>query len=486
MAKERILVVDDEYLIRWSLQQELAKDGYEVWVAEDGESALRLVRETPPDLVLLDIQLPGMGGIEVLQKIKAAEPEVVVIMITAYGMVDTAVQAMRAGAYDYLNKPFNLEGVKLSIRKGLEASRLRGEVQRLRQEQQARFSLDRVVAESAAMRAVLEMVSRVASSGASTVLLQGESGTGKDLVAKALHYTGARAERPFMAINCASLPEQLLESEVFGHERGAYTDAKGAKKGLFELADGGTVFLDEIGEMRLDLQAKLLRAIEEKSFRRIGGVKDIQVDVRVIAASNKDLDAERRAGRFREDLFYRLNVVPIRLPPLRERPDDILPLAAYYMRVFNREFAKQVTGLAPAAEAALLRYRWPGNVRELKNVLERAILLHAGTVVEAADLPPEILGPVAPAVAAPPAASPAAGEAHGAAPADASAAAPGTLGIVIPPGGLSLDRLEDDLVRQALEQTRGNQTKASQLLGISRDSLRYRMKKMGLIGGEES
>ena len=471
MSKERILVVDDEYLIRWSLQQELAKEGYEVTTAEDGESALRLARESSPDLVLLDIQLPGMGGIEVLQKIKASDPEIVVIMITAYGMVDTAVAAMKAGAFDYLNKPFNLEGVKLSIRKGLETSRLRGEVQRLRQEQQARFSLDRVVAVSAPMRAVLDLVARVASSGASTVLLQGESGTGKDLVAKALHYTGARAERPFMAVNCASLPEQLLESELFGYERGAYTDAKGTKKGLFELADGGTIFLDEIAEMRFDLQAKLLRVIEEKAFRRIGGVKDIQVDVRIVTASNKDLDEERKAGRFREDLFYRLKVVPIQLPPLRERPEDIIPLSAYYTKVFNREFAKQVTGLSAAAERALLRYPWPGNVRELKNVLERAILLQTGTVVEADDLPPEILG--APAVAQ-------------AAQALAAGAASGAgAAFELPAGGLSLERLEIDLVRQAIEQTHGNQTRASQLLGISRDSLRYRMKKMGLLGGDE-
>jgi DNA-binding NtrC family response regulator len=467
MAKERILVVDDEYLIRWSLQQELAREGYEVTAAEDGESALRHFRESPPDLVLLDIQLPGIGGIEVLQKIKAADPETVVIMITAYGMVDTAVAAMKAGAYDYLNKPFNLEGVKLAIRKGLETSRLRGEVQRLRQEQQARFSLDRVVAKSAAMRAVLDLVSRVASSGASTVLLQGESGTGKDLVAKALHYTGARADRSFMAVNCASLPEQLLESELFGYERGAYTDAKGTKKGLFELADGGTIFLDEIAEMRLDLQAKLLRVIEEKSFRRIGGVKDIQVDVRIVAASNKDLDEERRAGRFREDLFYRLKVVPILLPPLRERPDDVLPLAEYYTRVFNREFGKQVTGLSPQAAQALVRYPWPGNVRELKNVLERAILLQSRTVIEAEDLPPEILGTEGPGAPAP------------------AAAVFAAAGAQLPPGGLSLEKLEEDLVRQAIEQTGGNQTRASQLLGISRDSLRYRMKKMGLLGGEE-
>jgi len=473
MARERILVVDDEYLIRWSLQQELGKDGYDVSVAEDGEEALRVFREGAPDLVLLDVQLPGIGGLEVLERVKAAEPDVVVIMITAYGMVDTAVAAMKAGAYDYLNKPFNLEAVKLSIRKGLEARHLRGEVQRLRQEQRTRFSLDRVVARSEAMRSVLDLVSRISSSGASTVLLQGESGTGKDLVAKALHYTGARAERPFMAINCASLPEHLLESELFGHERGAYTDAKGTKKGLFELADGGTIFLDEIAEMRLDLQAKLLRVIEEKSFRRIGGVKDIQVDVRIVAASNKDLEEERRGGRFRDDLFYRLKVVPILLPPLRRRPDDILPLAEFYLRQFNAEFGKQIAGLAPETERALLGYSWPGNVRELKNVLERAVLLLPGAVVEAADLPPEILG--AGAEAAPPAAV-------DGAPVPAVPAAPAE-GFALPPGGLSLEKLEDNLVRQALEQTRGNQTKASQLLGISRDSLRYRMRKMGLIEG---
>ncbi len=467
MPKERILVVDDEYLIRWSLQQELAKDGYEVTTAEDGEEALRAVRESPPDLVLLDIQLPGIDGIQVLEQVKATDPEVVVIMITAYGMVDTAVAAMKAGAYDYINKPFNLEGVKLSIRKGLEANRLRGEVLRLRREQQATFSLDRVVAASAAMRDILALISRVAASPASTVLLQGESGTGKDLAAKAIHYTGARAERPFMAVNCASLPEQLLESELFGHERGAYTDAKGTKKGLFELADGGTLFLDEIAEMRLDLQAKLLRVIEEKAFRRIGGVKDIRVDVRIVAASNKDLDEERRAGRFREDLFYRLNVVPIRLPPLRERPDDVLPLAAHYVGRFNREFGRQVAGLTPAAEQALLRYRWPGNVRELKNVLERAVLLHAGKTIDAGDLPPEITG-----------------GGRGAAPGEQDeAAAPGSLQIAIPPEGISLERLEDDLVRRALEQTGGNQTRAAALLGISRDSLRYRMKKLGDAGG---
>ncbi len=461
MLKERILAVDDEYLIRWSLQQDLAKEGYEVFVAESGEEALRIVQESPPDLVLLDIQMPGIDGISTLGEIKKIDPEIVVIMITAYGMVDTAVAAMKLGAHDYINKPYNLEGVKMIIRKGLETNRLRSEVRRFREEQKGRFGPDYIIAESPAMRQVMDMVTRIAASGASTVLLLGESGTGKDLIAKAVHYTGARAENPFMAVNCASLPEQLLESELFGHERGAYTDAKGMKKGLFELADGGTLFLDEIGEMRVDLQAKILRAIEEKSFRRVGGVKDIQVDVRIVAASNKDLDAERAAGRFREDLYYRLKVVPITLAPLRERSEDIIPLVKFYIDRFNREFGKRVAGVGPGAEKALLRYPWPGNVRELKNVIERAMLLEAGERVEEKDLPPEILDRPADRVE-------------------------NVVGIEIPAAGLSMEKVEEDLIRKALARTRGNQTKAARLLDISRDSLRYRMKKMGLLGGEEA
>ncbi len=457
MSKERILVVDDEYLIRWSLQQDLAKEGYEVLVAETGEEALRLVREAPPDLVLLDIHLPGMDGIQTLGKIKQADPEIVVIMITAYGMVDTAVSAMKLGAHDYINKPYNLEGVKISIRKGLETNRLRGEVRRLREEQQGRYGPKTVIAESGAMRQVMAMVDRVADSSATTVLLLGESGTGKDLIAKAIHYSGERVEKPFMAVNCASLPEQLLESELFGHERGAYTDAKGMKKGLFELADGGTLFLDEIGEMRMDLQAKLLRVIEDKSFRRVGGVKDIQVDVRIIAASNKDLDLERQQGRFRDDLYFRLKVVPITLAPLRERREDILPLAKHYLLRFNQELGKKISGISAEAEEALLRYPWPGNVRELKNVLERAILLESGERVEAQDLPPELLAPQG-------------GE---------QAEEEETMDI--PPSGVVLEKVEERLVRQALEKSRGNQTKAAQLLGISRDSMRYKMKKFGIM-----
>jgi DNA-binding NtrC family response regulator len=462
MVKERILVVDDEYLIRWSLQQDLAKEGYEVQVAESGEEALRMVRESPPDLVLLDIQLPGIDGVRTLEGIKKLDPEIVVIMITAYAMVDTAVAAMKLGAHDYINKPYNLEGVKLSIQKGMETNRLKGEIRRLREEQHGRYGASTIIAESPAMKKVLDVVARVAASDATTVLILGESGTGKDLIAKAIHYSGARADNPFMAVNCASLPEHLLESELFGHERGAYTDAKGTKKGLFELAGEGSLFLDEIGEMRPDLQAKLLRVIEEKSFRRVGGVKDITVDVRILAASNKDLDAERAAGRFRDDLYYRLNVVPITLTPLRERREDILPLALHYIQLFNSEFGKNVSGLSPAAEKAFLDYTWPGNVRELKNILERALLLEAGETVDAADLPAEVLGSPVPAAGSP-------------------------AGFELPPGGISMEKMEEELVRRALDRTGGNQTKAAALLDISRDSLRYRMKKMGLLGaaGEE-
>ena len=458
MAKERILVVDDEYLIRWSLQQNLAKEGYEVLVAETGEEALRVVRESPPDLVLLDIQLPGIDGIETLEKIKAVDSEIVVIMITAHGMVDTAVAAMKLGAHDYINKPYNLEGVKISITKGLEANRLRGEVRRLREEQHTRYGFDNVIAESEAMKKVLDMVRRVALSNATTVLLQGESGTGKDLIAKAIHYSSDSSERPFMAVNCASLPEQLLESELFGHERGAYTDAKGTKKGLFELAESGTIFLDEIGEMRTDLQAKLLRVIEEKSFRRVGGVKDIKVELRIIAASNKDLDIERKERRFRDDLYYRLKVVPITLAPLRERKEDVLPLARFYIHKFNKEFGKKIGGLTDSAGEALLGYSWPGNVRELKNILERVILLESGEMVEVGDLPAEIFS-------------------------STGSASDSPEGFDLPPEGISMEKMEEELVRKALARTRGNQTKAARLLDISRDSLRYRMKKMGILGG---
>ncbi len=451
MSRERILVVDDEFLIRWSLQQDLAKEDYEVITAESGEEALRLAEEQTPDLVLLDIHLPGIDGIRVLEKLKSANPELPVIMITAFGMVETAVAAMKLGAFDYIAKPFNLDDVRLTVRKATENARLKSEVARLRREKHGGGGFDAVVGRSPKMREVLDLATKVAASSATTVLLQGESGTGKDLLAKSIHLASGRADRPYMDINCASIPENLLESELFGHERGAFTDARGQKKGLFELADGGTILLDEVGEMRTDLQAKLLRVIEEKRFRRVGGVKDIGMDVRIIAASNRDLNEERRAGRFRDDLYYRLKVIPIMIPPLRDRREDVLPLVEHFLDRYNKEFGKAVRGLTPKATAAVMAYEWPGNVRELRNVVERAVLLEGGDELHLASLPPEMRG-------------------------EPGEGAPATKEGEV----RQLEELEREMLIRAMERTGGNQTRAAQLLGISRDALRYKLKKHGL------
>lgn len=456
MSRERILVVDDEFLIRWSLQEDLGKEGYDVLTAEDGRESIEIMEKETPDLVLLDIHLPEIDGIKVLERMKEIDREVPVIMITAYGMVESAVAAMRLGAYDYINKPFNLDDVKISIRKALETTRLKSEVARLRREQHKSSGFDNIIGDSPKMKEVFEMVRKVAVSSATTVLLQGESGTGKDLIAKAVHFTSERADKPFMDINCASLPEQLLESELFGHEKGAFTDARGAKKGLFELADGGSILLDEIAEMRTDLQAKLLRVIEEKKFRRLGGVKNIFMDVRIIAASNRDLEEERKKGNFRDDLYYRLKVVPIFLPPLRERGEDILPLVKFYIDRYNKEFGKKIQEITPETEDALREYKWPGNVRELKNVIERAVLLESGNRITIDDLPPDFKATKGSGTPAEPV------------PLETDAVMP-------------LDQIEKEMLKRALSRTDGNQTKAAELLGVSRDAIRYKMKKHGLL-----
>ena len=324
MKKVKILVVDDEHLIRWSLEQNLKKQGYEVLTAGSGEDALRIVREDQPELVLLDIQLPGISGLDVLERIKEIDEDIIVIMVTAHGGLDTAVTAMRIGAYDYLNKPFNLDEMGIVIRKALETADLRREVASLRVEQK-KIGPPNIIGSSQVMQNILSMMEKVARSEAATVLIQGESGTGKELVAKWIHYKSSRADKPFMAINCAAVPATLLESELFGHEKGAFTDAKATKKGLFELADGGSVFLDEIGDMEMGMQAKLLRFLEDRTFRRIGGSKVTTVDVRIISATNKDLLKAIEAKDFRNDLYYRLQVIPIFLPPLRERREESVP-----------------------------------------------------------------------------------------------------------------------------------------------------------------
>lgn len=455
MKRVRVLVVDDEHLIRWSLEQNLKKQGYDVTSAGSGEDALRLVREEQPDLVLLDIQLPGISGMDVLEKIKEFDDEIIVIMVTAHGGLETAVNAMRVGAYDYINKPFNLDEIAVIVKKALETHDLRREVARLRSEHK-KSGPPQIVGTGSQMRAILDMMDKVARSDASTVLVLGESGTGKELVAKWLHYQSARAEKPFIAINCAAVPATLLESELFGHEKGAFTDAKVTKKGLFELADGGTVFLDEIGDMEMGMQAKLLRFLEDRTFRRIGGSKVFSVDVRIISATNKDLLQAIQEKLFRNDLYYRLQVIPIFLPPLRERQEDLLQIARHFIDIYNREFNKQVAGITKEAEQLLMNYDWPGNIRELKNVIERAIILGTGNQLAEDHLPMEIAArPIAHVTR--------------------------SSSFILPPEGVDIDQVEKDLIRQALDTTDWNQSKAARKLNLGIDAFRYRMKKFELI-----
>ncbi|RMF44868.1 MAG: sigma-54-dependent Fis family transcriptional regulator [Deltaproteobacteria bacterium] len=456
MAKNRILVVDDEQLIRWSLEQNLSKQGYEVATAASGEDALRAIQQDAPDLVLLDIQLPGMNGLEVLEKIKEQDEDIIVIMVTALGVLETAVKAMRLGAFDYINKPFNLDELAIVIRKAFETKDLKREVAHLRSEQSSKYGLENIIGVSKHIENVKAMIRKIAQSDASTVLIQGESGTGKELVAKAIHYESARVEKPFMAINCAAVPETLLESELMGHEKGSFTDAKSQKKGLFELADGGTIFLDEIGDMEMGMQAKLLRVLEERRFRRIGGTRDIAVDVRIVSATNKDLLKAIEEKTFRNDLYYRIQVIPIFLPPLRERREDIMPLVEHFIAHFNREFGKSVKGVSRMAEKFLLEYSWPGNTRELKNVIERAIILESDETLLLEHLPQEIVSKT-------------------------TSVASGPIGFQLPPEGIDIEDVERELIRQALELSEGNQSKAAKKLNLGIDAFRYRMKKFGFL-----
>src|ERR1700739_3845720 len=478
MAADKILVVDDERLVRWSLRQKCEEWGYHVVEAESGEPGLKVAQHESPDLVLLDVRMPDLTGIEVLDQLKKSGDARAVIMITADPQLDDVKAALKLGAYDFVGKPVDFDELQVTIKNALEATSLRTEVQSLRSEVRGGAGYDSVVGTSSKMTELLNFVRKVASSEATPILIQGESGTGKDLIAKAIHYESSRQQKPFVAINCSAIPETLMEAELFGHEKGAFTDAKQMKKGLFEAADGGTLFLDEIGELSPLLQAKLLRVLEDQVIRRVGGLRDIQVDVRVIAASNRDLEKAVREGQFRQDLYYRLAIIAIYLPALRERKEDITALVEFFLAHYNRKFRKSVQGLSEETRRLLLNYDWPGNVRELKNALERAMILEEGKLLKPDDLPFSV----------------ASGRSNATlvdSPLAAPMETPPTPGkrrlppLSIPEGGTSLEDVEHALVELALQQSHGNQIKAAKLLNISRDALRYKMKKFGLGHSEE-
>ena len=465
------MIVDDERLVRWSLRQKCEEWGYQVVEADCGEVALKLAQRESPDLVLLDVRMPDLTGIEVLDELKKSDEARAVIMITADPQLDDVKAALKLGAYDFVGKPIEFEALRVAIKNALEATNLRSQVQALRGEVKRSVGYDSVVSVSPKMTELMNFVKKVADCEATTLLIQGESGTGKDLIAKAIHYESSRHEKPFVAINCSAIPETLMEAELFGHEKGAFTDAKQMKKGLFEAADGGTLFLDEIGELTPLLQAKLLRVLEDQVIRRVGGIRDMQVDVRVIAASNRDLEKAVREGQFRQDLYYRLAIIAIFIPPLRDRKEDILPLVSFFIERYNRRFRKSVRGITDETRNLILSHNWPGNVRELKNSIERGMILEDEPFLRPVYLPFSV------------------GESGGrtlferTSPVDGGRALPNGRSLprlYIPEGGTSLEEMEHTMVELAMSQANGNQTNAAKLLDISRDALRYKLKKFGL------
>jgi two-component system, NtrC family, response regulator AtoC len=445
----RILVVDDEKLIRWSLQERLREDGHEMREATDVASAIRLLKTITFDVALFDLKLPDGDGIELLRHAARFQPDLACMVITAHSSVGSAVEAMKAGAIDYVSKPFNMDEISLTVQRTFENRELRHTLNTELQQKKQRFGGSALIGDSPAFLQTRKRIERVAGSDAA-VLLLGETGSGKDMAARAIHYESNRADKPFMNITCTAMPEKLIESELFGHEAGAFTDARKRKAGLFELAHQGTVFLDEIGDMPRNLQATLLRVLEEKTFRRIGGKADIRIDCRIIAATNRDLNAMIETGEFREDLYYRLSTVPISLPPLRERPEDIPGLAMHFLDQYRRRMNRDIRNFNTAAINRLREYSWPGNVRELRNTIERAVLLCDGGIIKTEDI---FLGRSQTE--------------------SASAAA----GIVLPEEGCRLADVERELLAQALRRTGGNQTRAAALLGITRDQIRYKIEK---------
>jgi len=470
MAVAHILIVDDENNIRRVLAAMLKREGYEVTTAADGEQALAVMQKQPVSVVVTDLVMPRVGGMDLLKRVVADWPDVPVILITAHGSVDSAVAALKAGAFDYVTKPFDQEELKKVIEKAARAHDL--ERQNVHAPVEATGSP--LVGESPAMRAIHEMVARVADSP-STILITGESGTGKGLIAQELHRLSSRREKALIKVNCAAIPKDLVESELFGYEKGAFTGAVGSKPGRFELADGGTLFLDEVGEIPVEIQVKLLRALQESEFERVGGIKTLKVDVRLIAATNRDLKALIGEGRFREDLFYRLAVVPMELPPLRDRREDIPVLVSHFIEKFNRRLGKRVEGVDPEALQLLQAYGWPGNIRELENLMERSVLFADGPIVEAAQLP-EALRDKAPGAAM-------AVASVGPLAAAASSSPTGTsMKEIVRQAQAELER---ELIARALEETGGNVTRAAKRLQISRKSLQVKMKDLGLRGTDE-
>jgi DNA-binding NtrC family response regulator len=467
MNQRRILTVDDEKLIHWSLASALSKAGYVVETAASGAEAREKFRSFRPDAVLLDIRLPDASGLDLLREFRNGEEDLTVIMITADAHADTAVQALRLGAEDFIGKPFNMETVKHTLHQVFENKRLKKQVDSLRRGLRKKCDCDQLIGNSRKMIELVKTLHGCAQNDCRTVLILGESGTGKELVARAIHNYSARSDEPFLDINCSAIPENLLENELFGHEKGAYTDASDRQKGIFELAEGGTVFLDEIGDMPLAMQAKILRVIETKRFRRLGGKEELQANVRIIAATNQDLQAMVRDGRFRGDLFFRLNVMSLPLPPLRERKEDIPKIVSYFISQLNEEYGRSVEGISPEALNDLMRYDWPGNVRELRNAVERAMMLETGRLLTPAFLPCEIRqneGMVEEAESR---------ELQ-------EAGKPQPCKVILPLNGISIEDVEKEFIRQALERYDGNQTKAARCLRMTRDTLRYRMKKFGL------
>ncbi len=465
-----VLIVDDERTLARAIKAYLEEAGYQAEVADDAAAALPLLASLRPDVVFTDVRLPGMSGIELLKKIREFDPNIAVVVMTAHGTIEGAVEAVKLGAFDYLKKPLDLEELKLLAGRARETSALKHELSYYRNREVRDLPFADVVGRSPAMHAVLEQARHIAELDETPpVLITGETGTGKGLVARTIHTSGPRSAKPFIDVNCTALPASLMESELFGHERGAFTDAKESRLGLFEAAEGGFIFLDEIGDVELALQGKLLKAIEQRVVRRVGGTRDRKIDVRILAATNRDLEREAERDRFRKDLYFRLAVILLHLPPLRERGDDVLLLADHYLGRFSAKYGRSVRRLTAEAQGELLRYPWPGNVRELSHVIERAVLWSRGE-----ELAPEHLGlsqPHALTEAPGPDPSPASG--------GTEATRPGTPGA---PPSLTLEQWERQLLEQALRDTGGNQTRAAQKLGISRDTLRYRLKKHGLSG----